>query len=617
MGKFGVFRIVADQTDNRWAFPASEMSAFRDFKELYNSQLGAMLNGTSYSESQFSLNPDSPYGLSDASFIMRYDQMITEIQYTLKTSPAIRELAQNDPALAGFINNMNGNGVIDEHMISALSRLDALDTGDTLLNNKIGAANTLASSYAQLPQHLQAGIETSQLLYNRSDRDTQAETLVSLLEDELDVSQGMITGNIDPITAKALSQRLMEMKALHPQDDTENFDPLKFDQRTMDFLNRVKDRQMAENGVTGDNIEQFRLHMLTMRMLGDNEGQSGLGDTLFLADAMNYITSGDLPSGARGPRPAVQNNWGQNADPHNIAFFNNGVYSQALNNRIHIEDVLATNRINPWRNELRDSAIQRILQKDKNWQGSEFDDNQRTVETLASKLRNFENGGRNVTLTREELGLIAIEMMSIQAEQQGLTDNQIDDAIRNRQYMVSAPDLHLVHEGMGVSQEVLDLITQKAESGDLVARAIAKEIANSPANAAELAKTYLGRELGEYHSDKWSSRFAADGAHSPAPFQEYIRSNRYDDTEYNQGVQQYLRNRAMDNFTAAPDDRADLSSATTSDFANVTGSEDDDEIIVAAADITGNDPIEGELPLGTSDPEVGLVLAGQTASNAG
>jgi len=537
--------------------------------------------------------------------LMNFTQGVADIQDTLKSSTELATLAENNPALKDALESMSITGALDEQTLNIINMIYPSNLGNTELDHQIYYAHELAIQYNNMPETVQAQIETAQRLFNRStsrdNRIIQAETLVDILENDLGVAQEASTTDIDDITANAIRRRLEALKLAYPEQDTDDIDPLKFnDPQAIAFLERVKQRQAADLGVDDSNSAFFRLQMLSKHMDQNYNGTAGehsMGQTLILLDALKYINNGTLPSGIHTSSPEVDNNWGQSTNKHqDIALFNANVYGQALRDNIRLQDVMSFNQPQDekWRNDIRDEAIKRILEKDANWQGNEFNDNQNKIKTLAAKLRLFEDNPTRTDLTidREELGIIAIEMMSVKANEQGLEDHQIDEALRNGGLAIAAGDLHIIDDGMGVSQEIYDDLKQRAENGDLVAKAI---VASEPS----LANGYMRHQVSEYRAEKWQARFSADDATSVTPFEEYVHQTRYDVSAYERRLEQRLTFEAQQRADTVPTTREEqvTSSNTTSTFRSVVGSEDSDPAQLAALSVTGSEIIEGDLPL--------------------
>ncbi len=389
------------------------------------------------------------------------------VEQTLEAAPLVMApdldtLNASDRALVEF--KMEVNKVFDaaypDSGLKIHESTDAIDASlhylldNYILNEEQQARSpelkALAQAYNQLPQDVKETIDTQRTYFNRPNgtdaKRAQADAVVTLTQNYLDMPQNAATsddGNllVNEGTAKAIRDQLQGMEG---EVDVE-FEPRQFDQRSVDFLNAVVQKRMADANVKPEDLNTTLIHLWAMENNGtanvEGYGDSAigrLGEAASLLNMMKLMVRAELPSGATTAQVEVDAKWDKqwtNNDSHD-RFFSYDTYF-ALNSDAK-------------------TVTTDVLFKPSGYDQEQYD----LLNRIADELEIDRTPGRE--MSHDEIGQIAIEMMSYKAQEawcminpdEPFDERQINTMIHEGRFMPHMDDLYLVDQGFGFPDSV-------------------------------------------------------------------------------------------------------------------------------------------------------------------
>lgn len=378
-------------------------------------------------------------------------------------APDLNTLSASDRALVEFkmeVNQVFASAYPD----SGLKINETADATDSslhyLLDNYIMDESKTASSpelrsllekYQQLPQDVQTTIDTQRTYFNRPGssvaKRAQADAVVELAQNYLNLPENSPSsdeGNllINEGTAKAVRDQLQEMSGEVDVD----FEPRQFDQRSIDFLNAVVQKRMADANVKPEDLNNTLIHLWAMendhnRPNIDGSGSSAmsrLGEAASLLNVMKLMVRAELPSGETTSQPEVDATWDKqwtNNDSHD-RFFSFDTYASLNSDAKTVTTDVMFNRFG--------------------YDQEQYD----LLNRIADELEIDRTPGRE--MSHDEVGKIAIEMMSYKAQEawcminpdEPFDERQINTMIHEGRFMPHLDDLYLVDQGFGFPDTV-------------------------------------------------------------------------------------------------------------------------------------------------------------------
>ena len=249
--------------------------------------------------------------------------------------------------------------------------------------------------------------------------------------------------DINARTSRALRDHLEELQNKKILNDA--FEPRVFDKKANTALDvLVKDR-IAEAGVKPHELNNIMVHLWSM----ENNNSSAvspevhaLGEAVALRNLMDMIVNGKTPSDSVGRKPEVDVNWGAPWTNHNSGdrFFSSATYRALYNEKLSPNTHLKTSVL-----------FDKAGYSDKNYE----------ILLEAAKRVGIDPHEENRDIPEMEVGELAIEIMSIQAEKAwcriapdtAFDETKIHEMIHDKRFMPHLDDLKLVDAGFGVPQK--------------------------------------------------------------------------------------------------------------------------------------------------------------------
>ena len=375
----------------------------------------------------------------------------------------IAEMSESERALVDFKKAINEKlpAIIPELGGMTLhTDADAFDGAYIyLLENYVLNESRLAATpelsklrdlYSALPPDVRIQTDTYAAFFanpsTTEGKKNQGLAVVSLAEHYLGTDDGTPDSEdslikIDERTSRALRDELEKLKSTENIDI--EFDSRVFDQRAVDFLNAVVQKRTQAANVPPSALDGMLVQMWAIENGGlpiDGEiikapsrEQSALGEAISLRNMMNFMVNAKLPSGTATTKPQTDVNWDSQwtHDDAGDFFFSTAVYGSLSSTKAVSTDTLFS------RNGYSEESYNTLL-------------------TASERLGIDMSRGR--TMSRMEVGKIAVEIMSIRAQEAWcmispgteFDEKKIHEMIHAGQFMPSTNDLRLVDLGMGV-----------------------------------------------------------------------------------------------------------------------------------------------------------------------
>lgn len=418
--------------------------------------------------------------LTEPSMLLALSESISHAQQQIKIlAPS---LVGNNPALLERIKSMKTDGTADQNFTDIVRELRATSTNNQNFQEFIKNTGEIVDSFESLPEMTQAKIATAQTFFrptsfNKGAQAQQGLAIIKNTQNALGIEDPDTTLSGDTVSISQTTTRaiLARMKALGAQNpDLGAFDAPVFDGRAVAFLENLQAKQMKEAGVGKENLNAILLNLWAwenLRLQGSSSSPAPssamqeLGETSSLLSAMRYMTSGALTNGTATTPPTADTPWdwkGTNDNSSDI-FFNESVYNALQSyNKVSMSELLAGSNFN-FRDDNIAEAITRLREKS----ATEGGKNDEALQALEIKFRHYagEDSQGNPTLarydsmlTKHEVGLIAIEIMSIQAKKLCIEEKDINQAIEDGRFMPNRADLSLVDTGFGYPPGALETL---------------------------------------------------------------------------------------------------------------------------------------------------------------
>ncbi len=309
----------------------------------------------------------------------------------------------------------------------------------------------LAEQYNALPADIRAEVDTKRQFFSNAStnerRSEQAQAVIELSQNYLNVAENVDTtenGNlvVNSTTAKAFRDRL---ETLQEQGEVDvDFDPRTFDGRTVHFLNALMAKRMDDANVKPSDLNEQLMHLWAMEQSSKSgvnieagrNSNSALGEIASLLNLSKLMTGGDLPSGQSVQAPQVEVTWEAQWTNNDSAdrFFNYDTYAA-----LHSQKSVTT-----------DTLFNRF-----GYDQEQYD----LLNRIADELEIDKTPGRS--LSREEVGQIAAEMLSYKAQEawcminpeEPFDEQKINEMIHEGKFMPHLDDLLLVTEGFGMPDD--------------------------------------------------------------------------------------------------------------------------------------------------------------------
>lgn len=367
-------------------------------------------------------------------------RVLAEFKHTIN-----QRLPDIIPATASMTLDINGDA-LDGALIYLL---DNYILNEELIAEKPELAE-LRDQYNALPAETRALTETYKTFFtrpsNQEGKNDHAQAVITLAEDYLGTNDGAPDDGsikIDQNTSRALRDRLEELKSTNEVDV--DFDTRVFDQRTVDFLNAIVHKRAKDANAPESSLDGMVVQLWSLRNNGIIEDSTNgsppsnkmlaLGEAISLRNIASLMVNAELPSGPKTTKPETDVNWDTQWTTNDSGdrFFSNAVYRDIKNNKTVTTDILFDK---PGYN----------------------DDNYAVLMKAAERLDLDMSRGR--VMSQMELGEVAIEIMSIRAEEAWCMINpgtefdetKIHEMIHKGQFMPHLDDLFLAEKGFGVPE---------------------------------------------------------------------------------------------------------------------------------------------------------------------
>lgn len=411
--------------------------------------------------------------LLEPSMLIALDDAVTLAQQQIKSKAGT--LTGSNPGLSKSIQSLNTDGSITPEFIDVVRQLQATSNLDATLANTIKNVGTIVDSFETLTPVTQAKINKAQLSFRMTPNDPRnaaqqgfeaIKTAQSYLG--IDDNETAITGStvsVSQKTSRAIRDQLETLKRKNP-DIKVPFDSQIFDARAVNFLQKLQEKQMKSAGVTQDNLKPTLLNLWTNQGLFSrnpsiaetpSSQMRDLGETSSLLSAMSYMVSGGLTNGGIADKPRVDKPWDLQWSNQSSGdqFFNTSVYYVLQSyGQVDISELLQPSSFK-FQNENLVEAIQRIRHMATTPEGQK---NQALVD-MAKQFDHYEKQGMNSKLSQYQVGLIATEIMSIQARKLCIDEKDVNKSIDNGSYTPSLADLKMVNTGMGYPPGAMEKIS--------------------------------------------------------------------------------------------------------------------------------------------------------------
>lgn len=427
------------------ALPAGEESALLDFK--------GYLNTLSKSVTGYNLDVGST-SVSDSSFLLALKKTVDGVQHDLRLRPP-----QSDGVLD--ISKLNRDGMITPDFIHLV---DTLHGDGPALEN----ARTLLNAFRSMPVDLQNRVLTAQKLEIPSSdyAEEQGAAIIDIARSYINQPLAHDTrGVVDANTTLAFKNELKDLQFLYSDLDSSHFPAVKFGEPAIAFLKDVQAMQMESIGLAPSDLNTFLVRTWSTRGtpwgIGDQSDGSkiakpfqDLAKTSALLSAVEYMHDGTLFNGSKAANaPRVINpedlHWSNNDSGD--YFFNRQTYGRLQGyGRVNISTLMQPTGF-AYQNENLEKALQQIDEKAKhiNDYANQYNDEERQAIRNISQRYNALNSGLDGELTQFEVGMVAREILYIQADNLCIPHDEINEAIHNGEFMPSMADLSLFDAGLG------------------------------------------------------------------------------------------------------------------------------------------------------------------------
>lgn len=454
------------------------------------------------------------FGNDDAMTSYMY-KAVTASQQAFKDNAVT--LAGGNADLAARIQKINVNGILDDNFANIVREVHASAPNGLSkpeLTTLVSNTGAIVDGFESLSEATQSKITTAQELFHPPVLNPAQAGMarIAIAQKSLDIDSDEETKlNGDSVTvgektAKTIRNQMAALQGANP--GMSDFAPDVFDKRAVTFLEDLQAKQMKDAGVSKENLSMTLLHIWSLQKLGDAGGYNSLsqdmknlGQTSSMLSAMSFMVSGALGNGMAIAAPTVNKTWdtGYTNNDSGDHFFDAHVYAQVQSRgEIAVTDFLKPSAIS-MRNDNMVEALQRLRDKAATPEGA----NNPELKTLIDSLDAHETFRKNPEgwkqqnvpmLNQHQVGMIAVEIMSIQAKNLCIDEKDINKSIENGRFMPHLADLKLVDTGLGFPPGVRESISYE----------------DWPANQRKhdvFAKVHMGADLVVYRSEVFAERF--------------------------------------------------------------------------------------------------------------
>lgn len=490
---------VGINSDTVFPLSAKEGQDLVAFKQTLNTAIPAF-----YKELGTKPVADDNAQINEPSLLTALDNAMTVAQQQIKALSATILTGAADESLRNRIAEMNTDGVITSEFADIVRILQARLPENHALSSVVNNSATIIDEYESLSPLTREKIATGQQFFayasqNSLQASEQGFSAITLAQSYLDIDDPdtkNANGQVDIAekTTRALRDHMEQMRLQNP--DLDDFHSASFDQKAVRFLQQLQAKQMQNAGIGKDDLSSALIHIWTLQRLqeqnpsmktGLSPAMEELGKTSSMLSAMNFMVSGALASNGIAQKPNAQTPWDLKWENDNSGdhFFNLKVYDRVLQyGEVDIKEVFKPSDFQ-FKNDNLKEAIERLREQAKL---PESKDNE-ALQNLVTQVNNFEEFGTDSKLTHHQIGLIAVEIMSIQANKQCIDDKDINRAIESGRFMPHLSDLSMVDTGMGYPPGALENVPAKHRKHDV------------------LASFEMKTDLLHYRSEKFASRF--------------------------------------------------------------------------------------------------------------
>lgn len=457
----------ADATSQNSGLAASDIAALQALKQALN-------NGTPllrYTEPK----ADQPLmhvngSIKDDAFLTALSSSIFTIQTSVLRAPPtggiLDIISQNNPNAQkdiALLAAVKPTGEMDSATLQALQMLKARTeayenpAGGNPELKRLQGLGQIVTSFQNLSPQAQSQLETARAFMDEPSKgDTgllrfQAAHTVDLARSYLHTQKQ--AGLSDTAIDSALSTGLKDyLKGLKEQNPDAPFVAQKYDKRAVDYLNQLVQQRMAQEGLNQNTLNDRLMRIWSMQSNPQAYGGAqpsasdrSLGELVAMRNLLQYSVSGQLHSGGQtapsyAPRPWTKG-WNDNNAPDR--FFSQFTYNElASRSGVVRAETLFVNA---------DRVPQQAL-----------------IKQIAEHLHGKDGFDKNAkTFTREQVGMIAAEIMAHQAKLLCIPEKDINNAIHSGKYMPHLDDLLLVEKGMGIPKNLPDIVTRHQTDNDV------------------------------------------------------------------------------------------------------------------------------------------------------